>query len=103
MPGTPGGASATTEEGAVGSVGGGGVPSRRGSSGTLLLPAGAFTRSSSSGLLGSPSGWETPLGMGPGGAEGPGMGPGSYISPESQVCTRVGAGDQVERACVQSL
>lgn len=49
MPGTPGGTSAS---GAGGSDGG------------LLLPAGAFVRSNSSGLLGSPSGWETPLGMG---------------------------------------
>lgn len=49
VPGTPGGTSAS---GAGGSDGG------------LLLPAGAFVRSNSSGLLGSPSGWETPLGMG---------------------------------------
>ncbi len=34
------------------------------SDGGLLLPVAAFMRSNSSGLLGSPSGWETPLGMG---------------------------------------
>jgi serine/threonine protein kinase len=64
--------------------------SRGGSSNALLLPAGAFVRSNSSGLLGSPSGWETPLGMGPGGAEGPGMGPGGYISPEQQMQMALG-------------
>lgn len=97
MPGTPGGDSASGFAGAEAGTEGGGdggalARSRGGSSNALLLPAGAFVRSNSRGLLGSPSGWETPLGMGPGGAEGPGMGPRAYISPEQQV-----------QACVSSL
>jgi len=51
-----------------------------GASAQLLLPAGVFMRSSSSGILTTPSGWETPLGMGPGGAEGS-----NFMSPEQQV------------------